>query len=165
MSGDKRHEASVLAAAFGLLDALSFYADPASYFALMVVGDGPCGDFLRDVSPITEYDDQEDYREDGSASYGKRAREAFVEWRRAFDAPPHGDWQSIDTAPDHVQEAASVALMVPGHSRVRIYHGSDGSLYTLWNGGDAGSPATLWCQLPDVPTSSDSQPDGPPSQT
>jgi hypothetical protein len=60
-------------------------------------------------------------------------------------------WQSIQSAPDDVRDAASVTLMEPGRSRARLYHGPDRSLYGLWNGGDAGTPATLWCQLPDVP--------------
>lgn len=164
-------EIEILAAAMGVLKALEFYADPYSYLALVVFSDSPCGDFVRDVSPLTDADPYEDYRGDGSGYYGKKARDALTAWHEAYDRPAEEpmDWQSIDTAPDHVKEAASVALMMPGRSRARFYHGPDQSLYALWNGGDAGSPATLWCQLPDLPimiaTSSDNPPDAPPSQT
>lgn len=62
-----------------------------------------------------------------------------------------GEWQPIKTAEQHIKDTASVMLMEAGRSRVRIYHGPDWSLYALWNGGDEGSPASLWCRLPDFP--------------
>ena len=60
-----------------LLDALEFYADPATYHALMIWADPPCGEFV------------EDYSEDhGDAFYdrpmpGKTARAALDEWERS----------------------------------------------------------------------------------
>ena len=77
-------EAGTLAAAFGLIESLEFYADPDTYFAIVAAGDPPCGDFLRDASELSE-DDQEwwdDYRP-GGAYYGKKARAALAAWRNS----------------------------------------------------------------------------------
>lgn len=60
-------------------------------------------------------------------------------------------WQPIDTAEDHVKDAASASLMERGRFRARLYSGPDLSLYALWNDGPPGTPATLWARLPDVP--------------
>jgi len=76
-------QVAILAAAIQLLEALDFYANPDTYFAILAMGDPPCGDFIRDVAPLTENDPYEDYRSDGGGYYGKRAREAMVAWRVA----------------------------------------------------------------------------------
>lgn len=75
-------EAGTLAAALGLIEALEFYADPETYFAISAVGDPPCGDFLRDVAELSEEDQEwwDDYRP-GGGYYGKKAREALAAWR------------------------------------------------------------------------------------
>ncbi len=51
-----------------LTEALAFYGDPDSYFAVAVRGDSPCGEFAYDLSEI-----------DGTWRPGKRARETLVE--------------------------------------------------------------------------------------
>lgn len=76
-------QAAILAAAVQLVEALDFYANPDTYHAIVVIGDAPCGDFLRDVAPLTENDPYENYRADGGY-YGKQAREALVAWRTAI---------------------------------------------------------------------------------
>lgn len=55
-----------------LREALAFYADPDSYFAMVIMADPPCGEF------------SEDFSEDHSGDYdrpmpGKRARAALQE--------------------------------------------------------------------------------------
>jgi hypothetical protein len=86
MSDKSSREAAILAAAIGLVETLEFYGEPESYFALMVVGDAPCGEFIGDTAPISEEDAEfyDDFR-DGGAYFGKRAREALAAWRRAHD--------------------------------------------------------------------------------
>lgn len=37
-----------------LLDALCFYADPDTYFAIMIMTDPPCGEFSEDFEEIDE---------------------------------------------------------------------------------------------------------------
>lgn len=49
-----------------LARALDFYADPDTYFAVAVVGDPPCGEFVNDFSEV-----------DGEMRPGRRAREAL----------------------------------------------------------------------------------------
>ena len=39
-----------------LSDALAFYADPDTYFAIMFVPDSPCGGFIEDFSYDEQYD-------------------------------------------------------------------------------------------------------------
>lgn len=51
-----------------LRDALEFYADPESYFAVMILGDSPCGEIIEDVS---------DTGEPLGWRHGKRARIAL----------------------------------------------------------------------------------------
>lgn len=77
-------QAALLVAALGMIEALEFYADPDSYFALMVVPDHPCGEFAYDSSRLTDEETQyyTDYR-DGQEYHGKRAREALATWRKA----------------------------------------------------------------------------------
>lgn len=59
-------------------DALVFYAQPETYFAIAVLGDPPCGDFVRDFSKTNNL----------GYKPGKRARrvldKAEAEWMRAF---------------------------------------------------------------------------------
>ena len=55
-----------------LREALDFYADPHSYFAVMVMGDPPCGDFAYDWS---EHGDPD--FDPGDERPGRRAREAL----------------------------------------------------------------------------------------
>ncbi len=81
---DANREAQILAAAIDLVAALEFYADPASYFGVMVIGDRPCGEFADDAAPLID-DDYEGYRGPGESYYGKRAREALAAWRRAHN--------------------------------------------------------------------------------
>lgn len=50
-----------------LLDAVEFYADPDTYFAIGIFGDSPCGEFIEDVEEI-----------DGAVRPGKRARAALA---------------------------------------------------------------------------------------
>lgn len=76
-------QAAILAAAIQLLEALDFYASPDTYHAILAIGDPPCGEFIRDVAPLTENDPYEDYRRNGDGYYGKRAREALMAWRVA----------------------------------------------------------------------------------
>jgi hypothetical protein len=82
MTVDTR-QATILAAAIQLLEALDFYANPDTYHAILAIGDPPCGDFIRDVAPLKEDDPYEDYRRDNGDYYGKRAREALMAWRVA----------------------------------------------------------------------------------
>jgi hypothetical protein len=77
---DRTRQANILAAAIGLLEALEFYADPNNYFALVVVGDPPCGDFSRDAAPLTE-DDKQYYDCPDGGHFGNKAREALAAWR------------------------------------------------------------------------------------
>lgn len=72
-----------LAGALALLEAVQFYADPATYFAIGVRGDHPCGDFLRDTAALSDDDKTiwDDYRS-GEEYLGKRARAALAECRR-----------------------------------------------------------------------------------
>jgi hypothetical protein len=68
--------AELIAAAHDkLIAALIFYADVDTYFAIGILPDWPCGDFVTD------------YSEHGNPNYpegdvrpGKRAREALLEW-------------------------------------------------------------------------------------
>jgi hypothetical protein len=55
----------------GLIRALSFYADPATYFAISVLPDPPCGDFVRDYSRCGA---------DWGQRPGKRARRALTKF-------------------------------------------------------------------------------------
>ena len=48
--------------------ALEFYADPETYYAIAIVPDPPCGEFMDDFSEV----------EDGVKKPGKRAREALT---------------------------------------------------------------------------------------
>lgn len=65
-----------------VFEALAFYANPNSYFALAVMADPPGGEFATDMSALTDDDKQyfEDYRP-GDQYYGKKAREALAAWR------------------------------------------------------------------------------------
>lgn len=83
ISDKAMREAATLAAAIRLVEVLEFYGDPESYFGLIVVGDSPCGDFLRDVAPLSDDDAAyyDDFR-DGGGHYGKQAREALAAWRK-----------------------------------------------------------------------------------
>lgn len=56
-----------------LSEALHFYADPETYFAIMMVGDSPCGPIIDDFS-----DDHGHPQLDGNRC-GKTAREALKE--------------------------------------------------------------------------------------
>jgi hypothetical protein len=38
-----------------LIEALEFYADPESYWAIMIIGDQPCGEFAEDISDDYEH--------------------------------------------------------------------------------------------------------------
>jgi hypothetical protein len=51
-----------------LRDALAFYADPDTYFAIGFAGDSPCGEFLEDLEEIG-----------GAPRPGKRARAALTQ--------------------------------------------------------------------------------------
>jgi len=61
-----------------LKKALEFYANPDNYFALMIIGDSPCGDFINDLD--------QDYMEFTEMPYdhyerpmpGKTARQALT---------------------------------------------------------------------------------------
>ena len=61
-----------------VLQALIFYADPASYHALAVVPDHPCGEFYEDVSD----DHGDDFYQ--RPMHGKRARAALKAWNEAL---------------------------------------------------------------------------------
>ena len=76
-------DARRLAGALALLEAVQFYADPTSYFAILCMGDKPCGEFLRDAAALSEEEKTiwDDYRGDGDTYYGKRARAALAAWR------------------------------------------------------------------------------------
>ena len=50
-----------------LLDAIHFYADPETYFAISLIPDPPCGDFIEDFSETPEL----------GMKPGKKAREAL----------------------------------------------------------------------------------------
>ena len=54
-----------------MAEALEFYADPASYFAIAFIPDPPCGEFMEDFS--------DDHGDDQLSGYrpGKRARQAL----------------------------------------------------------------------------------------
>ena len=67
-------ERDALRAAGGerLREALEFYADPDTYFAVLVVGDAPCGEFADDFSEHGDADFPA-----GDLRPGKRAREAL----------------------------------------------------------------------------------------
>jgi hypothetical protein len=52
-------------------DALEFYANPETYHAIMVMGDSPCGDFVRDLSDDHGHPDYDGPR------FGKAARAAL----------------------------------------------------------------------------------------
>ena len=65
----KRAEA-VEAEVARLREALEFYADPGNYFAVMIMGDPPCGAFADDVS---------DTGEEYGWRHGKRARQALAQ--------------------------------------------------------------------------------------
>lgn len=71
-----------LAGALALLEAVQFYADPATYFAIVVIPDRPCGDFVNDSSVLSEDEKTiwDDYR-GGGDYFGKRAREALAACR------------------------------------------------------------------------------------
>lgn len=49
------------------LDILAFYADPKTYFAIGIISDMPCGDFIDDFS-----------RTELGRKPGKKAREFFI---------------------------------------------------------------------------------------
>jgi len=51
-----------------LREALNFYADPDTYFAISFLSDPPCGDFMEDGEEI-----------DGRWRPGKKARDALKE--------------------------------------------------------------------------------------
>jgi hypothetical protein len=76
-------QATILAAALQLLEAVDFYANPDTYHAVMAIGDSPCGEFIRDVAPLTAHDLYVGYRGDGDSYYGRRAREAMAAWQAA----------------------------------------------------------------------------------
>jgi hypothetical protein len=50
-----------------ILDALHFYADPETYFAISLIPDPPCGDFIEDFSETPEL----------GMKPGKKAREVL----------------------------------------------------------------------------------------
>lgn len=52
------------------VEALGFYADPESYFAVAIAGDPPCGDFAYDF-------DEQHSRPDMGPRHGKLARETL----------------------------------------------------------------------------------------
>jgi len=54
--------------------ALEFYADPETYFALMIVADPPCGDFANDFTDVW-WEPAQDHK----PMPGARAREALAE--------------------------------------------------------------------------------------
>lgn len=58
-----------------LLEALSFYADPDTYFAIGFFPDPPCGTFMEDFSKHGS----KDYPKD-DVRPGKKAREALDIW-------------------------------------------------------------------------------------
>ena len=53
--------------------ALQFYADPGTYFAIFMMPDPPCGEFINDLS------DDHGHRELDGDRYGKTARAALRE--------------------------------------------------------------------------------------
>lgn len=55
-----------------LVAALEFYADPETYFAIMCLGDPPCGEFIKD------YSDDHGHPDLVGPRYGKRARAALA---------------------------------------------------------------------------------------
>lgn len=59
-----------------LVEALMFYADPDTYFAVMVYGDSPCGEFVDDIGEIV-YVDENDQEIDREQRPGKLARETL----------------------------------------------------------------------------------------
>ena len=130
---DKSREAAILAAAINLVETVEFYGAPESYFALMVVGDSPCGEFIEDTAPINEEDAEfyDDFR-DGGAYFGKRAREALAAWRRAHDPitpieAPHAEaLAALQDASGHTTEDTKLIMrelhergyvVVPEHAR------------------------------------------------
>lgn len=60
----------------GLESALRFYADPDTYFAIGVMGDPPCGEFLDDFENLGGEGNLEDWKP------GKRARSVLSEPRQ-----------------------------------------------------------------------------------
>lgn len=50
-----------------VIEALGFYADPDTYFAVAFLSDPPCGDFMTDISSV-----------DGKVEPGNRARRALA---------------------------------------------------------------------------------------
>lgn len=74
-------DAQRLVGALALLEAVQFYADPTSYFGVLVMADNPCGDFMRDAAALSEDEKTiwDDYR--GDVYFGKRARAALAAWR------------------------------------------------------------------------------------
>jgi hypothetical protein len=56
-----------------LREALEFYADPNSYFAILMWPDRPCGEFMDDISDADSWSDFPFNRE----MHGKRARAAL----------------------------------------------------------------------------------------
>lgn len=83
---ERDRQAEILAAALGVVEALEFYADPHSYFALTVIPDPPCGHFAYDTAPLSHEESFHyvDYR-DGGTYHGKRAREALAAWRKVAE--------------------------------------------------------------------------------
>jgi hypothetical protein len=78
-------QAEVLAAALSIVEALNFYANPDSYYGLVIIPDHPCGQIAYDTSRLTEQEQEYyvDYR-DGHSYHGKRARDALAAWRKAM---------------------------------------------------------------------------------
>lgn len=92
MSASKRDCSVVaeLASAFTeLVMALSFYADPDSYFAIGIFADRPAGEFADDFS---EHGDPN--YEEGDQRPGKRARAALDRWHKAHQAALNGSCSS-----------------------------------------------------------------------
>lgn len=58
-----------------VIDALAFYGDPDTWFAVAVFGDRPCGEITEDWSEHGDINYPE-----GDQRPGKRAREALASW-------------------------------------------------------------------------------------
>lgn len=85
MTPERKKQAEMLLAAVLVLEAVEFYADPQTYFALAVLADRPAGEFADDHGPLRKEDVWEDYRGDGGAYYGHKARTAVMALRKAFE--------------------------------------------------------------------------------
>ena len=56
-----------------LVEALTFYGDPDTYFAVGIFGDSPCGEFVNDIDEVV-FVDEDDNEVDRVSKPGKLAR-------------------------------------------------------------------------------------------